>query len=287
MANMKATSAAVTAGVACGLAVVGTALAQLLPATSSLRWARNRWMPGLAGLGTQRHVALTFDDGPDETSTPAFLDTLDELGWRATFFMLGEMAARSPEVAREVARRGHEVAVHGYRHSNHLRRGPRWAARDLLTARQMIGQLTETELRWFRPPYGALSASTLAAARKVGLQPVLWSTWGHDWQRGATAESVSGDVWATLVPGATVLLHDSDCTSAPGSWKATLGALPLLAERWRAAGLSVGPLREHGLKATGTPISQGSAKRTKSLQPHPSSHERGQGHHHRDETPSL
>ncbi len=245
---MKAASAAITASVAGGLAVAGTALAQLLPATSSLRWARNRWMPGLAGVGTHGHVALTFDDGPDEASTPAFLEALDELGWRATFFMLGEMAARSPEVAREVARRGHEVAVHGYRHRNHLRRGPRWATRDLLTARQMIGQLTETQPRWFRPPYGALSASTLAAAHQVGLRPVLWSTWGHDWQRGATAESVSQEVWTTLVPGATVLLHDSDCTSAPGSWKATLGALPLLAERWRAAGLSVGPLGEHGLR---------------------------------------
>jgi peptidoglycan/xylan/chitin deacetylase (PgdA/CDA1 family) len=58
---------------------------------------------------------------------------------------------------------------------------------------------------------------------------------------------VAKDVSATLVPGATVLLHDSDCTSAPQSWKATLGALPVLAEHWHAAGLVVGPLSEHGL----------------------------------------
>ncbi|MGC8627768.1 MAG: polysaccharide deacetylase family protein [Acidimicrobiales bacterium] len=239
--------AAVTAGAACGAAVLGAALVQLLPATSSLRWARNRWMPALAGLGPPEHLALTFDDGPDPASTPAFLDVLDQLGWRATFFMLGEMAARNPAIAIEVARRGHEVAVHGYHHANHLHRGPLWATRDLITARQLLAQLTGSSPRWFRPPYGAMSSSTLAAARRSGLRPVLWSTWGRDWRREATAESVAKDVSATLVPGATVLLHDSDCTSAPHSWKATLAALPVLAEHWHAAGLVVGPLSEHGL----------------------------------------
>ena len=75
---------------------------------------------------------------------------------------------------------------------------------------------------------------------------MLWTSWGRDWREGATPESVVEDVTATLVPGATVLLHDSDCTSARGSWKNTLAALPVLAERWQASGLEVGPLREHG-----------------------------------------
>jgi peptidoglycan/xylan/chitin deacetylase (PgdA/CDA1 family) len=80
---------------------------------------------------------------------------------------------------------------------------------------------------------------------------MLWTTWGRDWRECATPESIVQDVMTTLVPGATVLLHDSDCTSAPGSWKNTLAALPLLAERWQAGGLEVGPLREHGV-AEGT-----------------------------------
>jgi peptidoglycan/xylan/chitin deacetylase (PgdA/CDA1 family) len=79
------------------------------------------------------------------------------------------------------------------------------------------------------------------------LKPVLWTTWGRDWRNDATPESIVDDVQRTLVPGATVLLHDSDCTSSPGSWKATLASLPLLAEHWDAAGLTVGPLADHGL----------------------------------------
>jgi peptidoglycan/xylan/chitin deacetylase (PgdA/CDA1 family) len=235
---------AVAVGVAGAMAL--GAVAQLLPAASSVRRGRIRWAPNLAGVGAPGHVALTFDDGPDPSSTPAFLDALDELGWRATFFMLGHMAAAHPDLAAEVARRGHEVGVHGYLHSNHLRRGRRWTRRDVIAARDLLGELTGQPMHWLRPPYGALSASTLTAARTAGLQTVLWTTWGRDWRPGATPESVVADVTATLVPGATVLLHDSDCTSAQGSWKNTLAALPVLAERWQASGLDVGPLREHG-----------------------------------------
>jgi hypothetical protein len=76
---------------------------------------------------------------------------------------------------------------------------------------------------------------------------VLWTAWGKDWTPEATPESVLAELDCDLGPGVTVLLHDSDCASAPGSWRAALGALPGLAERLTAAGLKAGPLAEHGI----------------------------------------
>lgn len=242
---MRAATRAAATGAALGASV---ALAQLLPAVSALRRFRNLALPSLAGVGSPKHVALTFDDGPDPVSTPAFLDMLDSLGWRATFFMLAKMASAAPEVAIEVAQRGHEVAVHGFEHLNHLRRGPWWVCRDLLAARDLLGELSGTPPKWFRPPYGAFACSSLIAVKRAGLRPVLWTTWGRDWAQTTTAESVVREVKASMVAGATVLLHDSDATSAPGAWKATLAALPLLAEIWEDQGLSVGPLSDHGLR---------------------------------------
>jgi peptidoglycan-N-acetylglucosamine deacetylase len=119
--------------------------------------------------------------------------------------------------------------------------------RELVATRDKLAELTGVTPVWVRPPYGALSASTFVGARRAGLKTVLWTTWGRDWRTAATPESIVDDVQRTLVRGATVLLHDSDCTSAPGSWKATLAALPILAEHWDAAGLTVGPLADHGL----------------------------------------
>jgi peptidoglycan/xylan/chitin deacetylase (PgdA/CDA1 family) len=128
---------------------------------------------------------------------------------------------------------------------SHLRRPAPWAVADLRRARDLVEDRTGTPLRWFRPPYGALAASSLVAARATGLQTVLWTSWGRDWRAEATPETVAADVAATWHPGATVLLHDSDVTSAPGAWRSALGALPRLAEAWD--GLRVGPLREHDL----------------------------------------
>jgi peptidoglycan-N-acetylglucosamine deacetylase len=236
-----------TMGLGAGVSIAGAALVQLWPAASGWRQARNLLAPRLSGVGRAGHVALTFDDGPDPASTPAFLDALGSLGWKATFFMLGGMAAAWPELTAEVAQRGHEVAVHGYTHSNHLRHGPGWVGRELVATRDKLAELTGVTPVWVRPPYGALSASTFVGARRAGLKTVLWTTWGRDWRTAATPESIVDDVQRTLVRGATVLLHDSDCTSAPGSWKATLAALPILAEHWDAAGLTVGPLADHGL----------------------------------------
>jgi peptidoglycan/xylan/chitin deacetylase (PgdA/CDA1 family) len=229
-----------------GLAAATAAAAvHLLPGVVSWRSARCRLLPRLSGVGRDGHVALTFDDGPDPRSTPAILDALDELGWRATFFCLGHQVDDAPGLVSELVGRGHELGVHGNTHRNHLRRSGRSVVADVRRARDRLEDLSGRQIRWFRPPYGAVSASSLLAARVTGLQIVLWSSWGLDWEQGATPASVTENVMRTFGPGATVLLHDSDLTSAPLSWMATAGALPLLAERWRELSLDVGPLGEH------------------------------------------
>lgn len=206
-----------------------------------------RLTPALVGVGRKGHVALTFDDGPDPASTPQFLAALERVGWRGTFFMLGEMARRAPGLAREVADAGHEIAVHGDVHGNMLRRTPRRAADDISRARDSIAEVTGAEPRWFRPPFGISSYASLRSARQQGMTTVLWTTWGRDWRREATPSSVVADVTRRYVDGGTVLLHDSDCTSYPGSWRSALGALPRLADELAARGLDVGTVGEHGI----------------------------------------
>jgi len=229
-------------------AALGAVAVHALPALSNVDAVRQRLLPGLAGLGAAGHVALTFDDGPDPKSTPAFLETLDRLGWRATFFMLGSMVERAPALAAEVAAAGHEVAVHGYEHRSQLFRRGRVVSDDLDRALDAIAIHTGRRPVWFRPPYGTLSAGGVLAARRQRLRTVLWTTWGRDWRAEATPDTVVADVARQLGPGGTVLLHDSDCTSAPDAWRSALGALPRLAELFSARGLEVGPLGEHGTR---------------------------------------
>ncbi len=225
------------------------ALAHALPAVTSVSPVRRVLFSGLNGIGRPEHIALSFDDGPDPESTPAFLDALDDLGWRATFFMLGAMVRRAPSLAREVVGAGHEVALHGDIHVSHLLRRPSEVREDLESGLTTIVDATGARPRWFRPPYGALATSTVLFCSKLSLQTVLWTTWGREWTGRATAAGVAADVESGMRPGATVLLHDSDCTSAPGSWRSALDALPLIAEHLR--GFEVGTISEHGIGRDG------------------------------------
>ncbi|WP_240167464.1 hypothetical protein [Streptomyces noursei] len=83
--------------------------------------------------------------------------------------------------------------------------------------------------------------------RRLGLTPVLWTCWGEDWRQRATAHSVRNTVLQDPRGGGTILLHDSDCTSATGSWRTTLRALPRILDTCQTRGWHVGPLREHGI----------------------------------------
>jgi peptidoglycan-N-acetylglucosamine deacetylase len=233
-------------GIGLGLGVAGVVAVHTAPSLIALSSIGRHLAPSLAGVGERGHVALTFDDGPDPASTPAVLDALGELGWRATFFMLGDMVRQAPGLAAEVAAAGHEIGVHGDRHRTLLRLGPRATHDDIRRAADEISAATGVEPEWYRPPFGTLSVNGLLAARALGLRVVLWTSWGRDWRPEATGKSVAEDVLDGFVDGGTVLLHDSDCTSATGSWRTTLAALPRLLDTCRDHGWQVGPLRDHG-----------------------------------------
>jgi peptidoglycan/xylan/chitin deacetylase (PgdA/CDA1 family) len=220
-------------------------LVHAAPAIATLRVVRMALLPRLAGVGRRDHVALTFDDGPDATSTPRFLEELDRRGVRATFFVLGSMLARSPGLGRELIAGGHEIAVHGWTHSRLLARTPAATMAELTRAKDLIEDVTNSRPRHFRPPHGVLTTPAVLAARRLGLRPVLWTCWGGDWLSRSTSDSVVRTLRAGLRPGGTVLLHDSDCTSAPGAWRSALAALPRLLDDCAERGLRVGPLAEH------------------------------------------
>ena len=238
------------------MALVATgAVVTAAPVVVGLHGVAPRIAPRLAGRGRRDHVALTFDDGPDDESTPAVLAALHDLGVTATFFWLADEVRAHPEAAAAVIAAGHEVGVHGVRHRSHLERPPWRVLADVADATAVVRAETGVAPLWLRPPYGVVTPATLVAARRSHLRVVLWTAWGRDWRPAATSSSVAADVARHLEGGATVLLHDSDVTSAPGSWRATVGALPAIVGRARDLGLAVGPLRDHDvLGAAGSPI---------------------------------
>ena len=189
-------------------------------------------VPPLArGLGIERTVgraavAVTFDDGPHDEGTPAVLEALAAAGATATFFLVGEQVRRRPALARAIVEAGHEVGLHGDRHTLLLRRRVPALDRDLARALAEIEDATGRTPTLYRPPYGVFSSGALALVRARGLRPILWSAWGRDWERRATPAAITRRATRALRPGDVVLLHDSDAYSSAGSWRRTAAALP-------------------------------------------------------------
>jgi peptidoglycan/xylan/chitin deacetylase (PgdA/CDA1 family) len=223
-----------------GLAAAGAAAAWCAPALAPL-------IPPLAGalrvplrLPLDGAVALTFDDGPHPQGTPAVLEVLRAHGAVATFFLVGEQVRRTGALRDEILAAGHAVAVHGDRHRNLMRLTPRAVRADLDRAHATIGP---GALPVHRAPYGIYTPAALAAVRALGWTPLLWSRWGHDWRARATAAGVAAEVTRDLHAGDVLLLHDADDYSAPGSWRTTAAALPVVLDAIADIGLRTSALK--------------------------------------------
>jgi peptidoglycan/xylan/chitin deacetylase (PgdA/CDA1 family) len=185
----------------------------------------------MAGSG----AVLTFDDGPHPEGTPAVLDALGTA--HAVFFLVGEQVERYPELAAEIAARGHEVAIHGYRHRNQMRTTPWALAGDLHRAADAIATATGRRPRLYRPPYGIFTPAGLALARRAGWTPLLWSKWGRDWRAHTDAAEIARLATRDLRPGDVILLHDADWYSAEGSHRRTAAAVPMILDELERSGL--------------------------------------------------
>ncbi len=156
-----------------------------------------------------RGVALTFDDGPSPEHTPRILDLCDEAGVKATFFVIGEKAARHPDLVREIVARGHGLGVHGHRHDRLLAlRAPRTVAEDLDQAIAAVLAITGERPAFFRPPVKLTSLRVARALEDFDLTVVGWSVRGLDGRSSARPDRVAARVTRKLRDGAIVLLHD-------------------------------------------------------------------------------
>jgi peptidoglycan-N-acetylglucosamine deacetylase len=150
-------------------------------------------------------MALTFDDGPSE-STPKLLDALEKHHVPATFFMCGENVRRCPDVAREVAARGHELGNHTDSHPRLDFKSPRFIYGEMARAQETIQATTGAKPRWFRAPYGVRWFGVAQAQELLGLRGVMWTVIGRDWRWPAAR--VSELLSNNASNGGIICLHD-------------------------------------------------------------------------------
>lgn len=147
-------------------------------------------------------VFLTFDDGPVPEVTPRVLDLLDELGVKATFFMVGDNVRRHPELLEEVRRRGHGVGNHTMHHLQGMRTRGVSYLRDVAEADALIGS------RLFRPPHGILRWGQ-ARAIKNRYNIIMYDVVSRDYNRRLSPERIFDNVRRYTRDGSIIVFHDS------------------------------------------------------------------------------
>ena len=185
------------------------------------------------GTSARRSIALTFDDGPSE-STPALLEVLGRHNVKATFFMCGANVERCPEIARQVASAGHEIGNHSYSHTRLDFKSGKFMFEDLARAQQAIQQVTAVKPAWFRAPYGVRWFGLRSVQQRLDLRGVMWSLIARDW--GLPAEGVATRVLAGAMPGAVICLHDGRELRSDPDVTSTLEGTSLVLPRLRALG---------------------------------------------------
>ena len=105
-----------------------------------------------------KSVALTFDDGPNPTTTRRVLSILAERGHKATFFVVGRKAKLHPDVVREIHEAGHAIGCHGYVHNRlYCFKAPDHVAADIDRTQRAVEEATGARPTLFRPPVGYVS----------------------------------------------------------------------------------------------------------------------------------
>ena len=182
----------------------------------------------------RRELYLTFDDGPNLSATGSILETLAHYQVPAAFFVVGEQVRRYPELARQVARAGHEIGNHTYHHLKLHWRGPRRIRSELTETHRTIAEVAGRPPRTFRAPHGFRNPFVWLAARRLGYQVFGWTYGVWDSARPGV-EAIRRRVRARLRPGAIILLHDGAGDDPVGDRQQTAAALPgIIQDAWDA-----------------------------------------------------
>ncbi|GAB2741729.1 glycosyltransferase [Streptomyces bullii] len=162
-----------------------------------------------------RHVVLTFDDGPDPTWTPRVLDVLRKHDAHAVFFVTGTMTSRHPDLVRRMVEEGHEVGLHTFNHPDLSYQSKKRIDWELSQNQLALSGAAGIRTSLFRPPYssfaGAMDNKSWPVTEYIGSHgylTVVNNTDSEDWRRPGVEEIIR-KATPKGGKGAIVLMHDS------------------------------------------------------------------------------
>lgn len=149
-------------------------------------------------------LALTFDDGPNSTTTPIILDALARHQARASFFVVGSRVAGHEQLLRQMFYAGHEIGNHSWSHKDFTEISPAQIQNEINSTQAAIASAGVPTPTLFRPPYGAVNETVRS---NVPLTIALWNVDPLDW-KAQDVEQFKALLLQQARPGGVLDLHD-------------------------------------------------------------------------------
>lgn len=156
-------------------------------------------------------VGLMFNIYENTDNVLQILDTLDEYGAKATFFIGGSWADDNVDCVRDIFKRGHALGSHGYFHKDHSKMSYEANLEEIRPSVKLLEMICNERIELFAPPSGAFCENTLSACASLGMKVIMWSRDTIDW-RDKDKSLILSRATKELKSGEFILMHPKDVT---------------------------------------------------------------------------
>lgn len=166
---------------------------------------------------SEKVIYLTFDVGYENGNVEKVLNAMAEEGVKGSFFILGNVIDRAPDLVKRIAAEGHSVCNHTVNHKNLTDASIDTFNSELTELEKKYRELTGREMsKFFRPPEGTFNEEMLKRAQALGYRTVFWSFAYADWDNKIqmNEKAALDKIFTNLHNGEIMLLHPTGETNA-------------------------------------------------------------------------
>jgi len=186
--------------------------------------------------GTNKGIALTFDDGPNPIITPQILDILAKENIKASFFVIGHKIEEQKELLNRIYSEGHTIGNHSFSHTKQLTTSStKKLIEDFSLCSETIKNVINENPLFFRPPFGVTNPRYNRAIKNLNMMSIGWSVRSLDTKTNDVAKLYNRTI-KKISTGSILLFHDTQ--------EVTVEVLPKIIKYCKNNGINIVSLPE-------------------------------------------
>lgn len=174
-------------------------------------FSSNSIEPLYSGSSSKPNVCLMINVYWGNEYIEPMLGILESYNIKTTFFIGGSWANKNYELLKKIVDAGHELGNHGYFHKDHKSLNQEQNKEEIYVCHQTVKSLVNVNMKYFAPPSGSFSQTTLEVANSLGYKTIMWTRDTIDWRDHST-ELIVQRATKNMKNGDLILMHPTQNT---------------------------------------------------------------------------